>query len=645
MKSVQSPLAILCIVLLISATAGAQTPAPANTRNSGMSLGGLIRPYQAPEVAPVNLANSNRLDQLLRAGKLYLSLQDAIALALENNLDIAIQRYGPLQADAALLRAESGGFLRGVPTAVQSGTTNALAQVTGSAGGAGGGASLVSGGSTTTTAGGAVVTQTGTVIPNLDPVLFAQVNTGHRTAPQSNSFTTGVTALTLRNSVENFGIQKGFLTGTTVSYGWNNSGIQTNSPRNDFNPSMTSNMNLSFSQHLLQGFGMAVNNRNIRIAQNNQRVSDLVFKQQVIQTVAAIISAYWDLVSFNENVKVKQQAVGLNQKLYNDNKKQVEIGTLAPIEIVRAEAELASAQQQLTNAETQLLQQETLIKNALSRTGIASPSVADARIIPTDRINVPPQDAIVPVQDLIAQALENRPEVSQTRIQIDNTKIGIKGDKSALLPSLDLVGSLQNNALVGQINSAPLPATGTSIVPVVRSVDPFFIGGLGRALNQIFSRNFPDYSVGFQLSIPLRNRAARADLITDQLQLRQQELMQQRQVNQVRVDVRNALIALQNARAAYEASVKARILQEQTLDAEQKKYALGASTIFFVIQAQRDLTQAQSNEVAAQAAYAKARNQMEMATGRTLEANNVSVDEALKGDVTRPASALPVISQ
>lgn len=646
MTSLQPILAVFCVFLLTAGTAGAQLPQITHTGGNWFT-----RPYKAQTVPPVDLANSPRLESLLRAGRIYLSLQDAIALALENNLDIAVQRYGPLMANASRMRAEAGGLLRGVPTTIQQTTTSALAQAGGTAGTGGGGGGR--GGqffAGDTAAGGTIITQTGSAIPNLDPVFVSQVNFSHRTNPQSNSFNLGTNALVLRNDVANFGIQKGFLTGTSVTFGWNNSRLETNAGRSDFNPSTTASFNLTIEQPLLRGFGLAVNNRNIRIAKNNQRVSDEVFRQQVINTVSAIISAYWDLVSFNENVRVRQQALALNKKLYEDNKKQVEIGTLAPIEIVRAEAEVASSQQALTQAETQLLQQETLLKNALSRTGVASPLLADARIVPTDRIVVPPSDPVVPVQDLIEMALDRRPDVAQNRVQIENTKIGIKGSRNQLLPSLDLVADFRNNALAGQINRLPLPPIPGAPPGFVQqrdpnAVDPFFLGGYSRILSQLFSRNFPDYAIGFQLSIPLRNRSAQADMILDQLSLRQQEIRQQQLLNQVRVDVHNALIAVRQARAAYDAAVKARILQEQTLEAEQKKYTLGASTIFFVIQAQRDLAQAQSSEVAAASAYMKAKVQLDFATGRTLEANNISLDEALSGRVSRQSSLPAVLQQ
>jgi outer membrane protein TolC len=357
-------------------------------------------------------------------------------------------------------------------------------------------------------------------------------------------------------------------------------------------------------------------------------------------TVAQVVQGYWDLVSDIENVKVKQQALAVAQKLYEDNKKQVEIGTLAPIEVVSAEAEVASNQQQLVTAQTQLLQQETLIKNALSKTGVASPSIADAHIVPTDHITVPEIEPVVPVQDLVAKALQNRPEVVQSQISIDSSKIQLAGSKSQLLPALNLFASLQNSGLAGQANTQS--GTTSGVLPGVGGVDPFFIGGTGTLLSQLFSRNFPSYAAGVQLNIPFRNRSAQADYITDTLNLRTQELQYQRLLNGIRVDVRNALTAVQQASASYQAAAKARFLQEQKLAAEQKKYALGASTIYQVILYQRDLAAAQSTEVNAQGTYAKAKVQLDQVTGDTLDRYNVSVAEAMKGRASRAPSPLPV---
>ncbi len=628
---------LLCSLLLLAPAVSAQS--------SGLSTwwDNLTHRYSWQDVAPINLGNSSRLDQLMRAGKLYLSLQDAIALALENNLDIELQRYGPRISEAEFNRASAGGAVRvGGAGNVSNATTGqgALAAQLGGGGQLGG----------ATVAAAAQTGQNGGAL-NLDPVFTSNMSWAHQTIPQTSPFVTGNSALINQRTLATYGVTKSWLSGTSTTFGFNNNFLSQNSGRNDFNPSKSVNASLNITQRLLQGFGMAVNNRNIRISKNNIKVSELVFEQQVIATVANVISLYWDLVSANEDVRVKQQALALNQKLYEDNRKQVEIGTLAPIEIIRAEAEVARSQQDLTVSETNLLQQETVIKNALSRTGVASPGLAEARIIPTDNISMPENEPIEPMQDLVKKALSARPELEQSRINIESSRIGLKGTRNALLPSIDAFVDVRNNGLSGLINTQPIPPVPGAPVGAVSpprnpaNVDQYFLGGYGTALSQVLRRNFPDYSVGVSLNIPLRNRAAQADMVRDQLTLRQSEVRLQQSLNQIRVEVQNALISLQQARARYQTAVKNRVLQEQTLDAEQKKYALGASTIFFVIQAQRDLTAAQASEVAALSTYARARNELERATGQTLVANNVQIDEAMKGQVTRPASAIPATAQ
>lgn len=600
----------------------------------------LTRPYRPAEVPPISLGNSNRADSLLRAGKLYLSLQDAIALALENNLDIELQRYGPQMAEANILRARAGGFIRGVSTPVQQGPSSAQ----GSGQQSGISSSAATQVSSAGAGGGAIISQTGAAIPNLEPTIVGRTQWMHNTTPQTSSFITGTNAFVMRDHLSNLAIQQGFLTGTNIGFGYSDSLQTTNSIRNDFNPARSGSLSLNITQRLLQGFGTAVNNRQIRIARNQREVSDLQFKQQVITTVSTVADLYWDLVSFNEDVKVKKQALALNEKLYSDNKKQVEIGTLAPIEIVRAEAEVARAQQDLTISETRVLQQETILKSYLNRTGVASPALAEARVIPTDRIRMPDQEPIEPLQDMVANAFRARPELTQRRINVQNAKINLKGSRSELLPSVDAFVSLANNGLAGSINTVPVPPQ-LNFFPATRTVSPFFLGGYSTLFSQIFSRNFPDYAAGFQVNIPLRNRAAQADMILDQLTLRQTELGVQQLENQVRVDVQNAIIGLQQARASYQAATKARILQEQTLDAEQKKYALGASTIYNVILVQRDLAQAQSADVAALSAYSKARVELDRATGETLRSNSISLEEAFRGQVKRAPAQLPVLEQ
>ncbi len=611
MDRTRSCLALLCTFLMLAPSAGlaADQPGP----GSHGFLGSITGPYRPKMPPPINVSNSTRLESLLRGGNLYLSLQDTIALALENNLDLEIQRYGPLVADANLLHARAGGYATPVSTSVFA----PPASVTGNAPSAG----L----QTYVTAGS---TQIGTLPPNLDPMLTGALGFAHNTAPQSSSFVTGTAALIQHVDTSSLGVQQNLLSGTLVSLGLTNSNVNSNSSRSQFNPATTSALSLTVTQHLLQGFGPAVNNRQIRIAKNNREVSDLVFKAQVITTVSAIEDLYWDLVSYDENVRVQRDALAASERLLEENKKQVAVGTLAPIEVVRAEAEIASGEQAVTVAETQVLQQETIIKNALRRSSTLSPVMAGAPIIPTDRIQIPEVEAIAPIQDMMALAESARPELAQLRILLQNQEIAIKGTKSELLPTLDVVGQLTNNALAGELG----PTTGGNA---------FFIGGYGTVLSQLFARNFPTYAIGLNLNIPLRNRAAQSDLINGALALRQQQLGLQRLENQVRVDVRNAQIGVQQARAQYQSAIKQRVLQQQTVDAERKKLAVGASTTYNVILTERDLVTAESNEVAAMSTYAKAKVEMDRATGQTLYSNNISLDEAFRGVVSRPPSPIP----
>ncbi|HLW75703.1 MAG TPA: TolC family protein [Bryobacteraceae bacterium] len=648
MKSLQPFVAVLCACLTAMAPIYAQpaaappTPAPQSGQtdqpdknavqedttpridNSGPHWYSRFEyPYQPRVVPPVNVSNSTRIDSLIRAGNLYLSLQDAIALALENNLDIEVERYEFAFANADLLRARSGASIQGIPTTATTGVPNGAIGIIGNANtglpALGAASSLPLGGS-------------------YDPLFTSTVQYGHITTPQQNTVTTGITSLVSVNKTANFGISQSFATGGSVSLGYNNSNSFQNSFQNNFNPATTSNLDLSFSQPLLQGFGLALNNRTIRIARNNLKAADYVFEQQVINVVANVSELYWNLVYFNNDLDVKRRAIAVSTKLLNDNKAQVEVGTLAPISIVQAEAQVASDEQALVQSETNVLQQETILKSTLSRNGLADAAFRNARIIPTDPIRVPDVEPVQPFQDLVQKALDSRPELSQSRIQIDNSKLALQGTRNQLLPQISVIGDLRNNALAGTVNTLPNPSTG--FVPV-HIADPFFVGGYGDILSQIFGRNFPNYTVGVQLSIPLRNRAAQANMITQELNLRQNELSVQKLINQVRVDVQTALTAVTQARAQYQSAVKARIFSEQSADAEVKKLAVGASTPYNVILMQRDMWAAQDAEVQAQALYIQSRVQLDWAIGATLEKNNVQIDEAKAGHVSRAPTAIP----
>ena len=613
MRSYRSVVAVFCSLLTLAPAFGAEIITPPTTGLPG------TRKYRPATIAPVDLTNSGRLETLLRAGNLYLSLQDTVALALENNLDIAISRYGPVAAQTDLLRAQGGGALRGVTQTVTPGPASAGLSL--NAFGSGGGSFI---GSTSTGVNG-VVSQLGTLIPNYDPQLTGFVGWGHNTSPQSTPFLYGTTSLVTTQTTANLTLSQGLPTGGTATLQFQNQRADLNSGRPDLNPLLTSSLSLTFSQPLLSGFGFAVNRRGIHQAQNSMQVQDWVFKQQVMTTVAAVISLYWNLVSFNEQVKVAEQALAASQKLYEDNIKQVEIGTLARISIVQAEAEVASRQQDLTVAQTNVLQQEVILKNVLSKNGIASPSVADAHIVTLDRITIPAADNFRPLNSLVEQALSSRPDLEAARANIATAQISALGTENGVLPTALVFAGTSNAGLAG-----PAPVTNT--VPLK--------GGIGTALAQVFDRDFPTERLGVFASVPVHNRQASADQGLEQLQLRQTQLTTEKSLNQVIVDISNDLIAVQQARARYEAAVKNRELQQQLLDAEQRKFLLGASTPYNVTQQQRDLATASATVLSAMVTYTSARVALDQATGSTLDVNHVSIGEAQAGKVAAP-STLP----
>jgi outer membrane protein len=637
MHRFQNALALLCISLLLCPAGFGQTPAaqpgvpmtmPAAGSRSQPEMPPFTRPdqgwkkwtrtYRPTEVPPVNLSNSNRLELLIKGGNLYLSVQDAIALALENNIDIEVQRYGAIVQDANILRAQAGGALRGATPGVTSGAGNLPSTITGANG---------------------LVQQSGPAIPNFDPTLVGALQAGHITSPQNNSIVSGITGLVNNQTSGSLTLSQGFSTGTTYSFGYSEIRSSLNSPTYTYNPNLTGSLSLTVTQKLLQGFGRAVNTRNIVVAKNTREQADLQFRQQVISTISSVLNLYWDLVSYLDNVKSKQEAVAYNQRLYSDNQRQVEVGVLAPISIVQAEAALSTAEQDLIVAQTQVLQQETVLKDALSRIGVESPTLASAHVIPTDRIRIPEVDHSEPMQDVVTLALHSRPELAQQRITVENNKVNARGSRSALLPTLNAFATLDNNGLAGAANDV-IGLTGNSVVKAGTS-NPYFVGGTGTLLGQVFGRNFPDYIVGLNLNIPIRNRTAQADYILDQLTIRQSELVLRKQENQIRVDVQNAMIAVQQARTGYMAAVRSRILEEQTLDAEQKKLALGTSTVYNVILIQRDLSNSQATEVVASDTYAKSVVQLDLATGQTLDKYGVEIAEAYRGEISRPPSPIP----
>ncbi len=623
MRPLLALLASFCAFVAIPSSAYGQNEIRIEPPKGGMSW--LIGPYRPRDVPPINLANSSRLASLIRAGNLYLSAQDVVALAIENNVDIEVQRYGPLLANEVLLRSEAGGALRNVGLGVAPGPQSVSLQgvtvnTTGAAASAGNGVG----------SGGGIVTQLGPSLLALDPTVVLFANFVHATIPQSNTFLTGTTAFVQDTRTYQAQYIQNFVYGTSAQFTYSSVHTKVNSPDFNLDPYTSGFLDFQITQNLLQGFGSGVNGRYIRVQKNNVKVSDLQFKQQVITTVSSALNLYWDLVSFDEAVRARQKEVTAAQQLLEDNRKQVQVGSLAEIEVTRAESQLYTAQQDLTVAQTNLVQQETILKNALSRDGVNNAELAGVHVIPLDPIPTPSQEAIRPQEDLVREALGRRVEVAQSQLNLQSNEINLKGIKNSLKPSLQAFAELTNNGLTGQVTPFGLEQGTVGIVQ----------GGYGNLLAQIARRNYPSYSAGLSLSITLRNRAAQSDYVTSLLEVRQNQLNLQKTENQVQVDVQNAVIGLQQARARYDAAVKANVLQQQTLEADQKRAALGAATVYQVIQDQRDLASAVSSEVQAMANYTHARIALDEALGTTLEVNNVSLADALAGRVPRP-SVLP----
>jgi outer membrane protein len=621
---------ILTAILLAHALL-AQTPeASIVTPPPPRFVGGFLKPFHLEKrvVAPPKLANSPRLEMLVRGGNLYLSVQDVIALVLENNLDIAVQRYSPLLAREVLRRAEGGSILRGVDTPVVAGPTSvSTAGISTNANGLAGGGGFG--------AGGGLVTQVGPAPPSLDPYLAFSGNIGHQTTPLTNTLLNQTSALT--NTFYSYAVQYGrqWLTGTSAYATISTSRNLSNSSTPLFNPSISGNFDIYLTQNLLQGRGLTVNGRDIKVAKNNIKVTNLQVQLQVATTVAAVLNLYWDLVSFNEAVRIKERALETAQKLYTGNKRQSEIGAMAGIEVTRAAAGVSASKEDLLIAQTNVAQQEIVLKNALSRNGIENTWLDDVHIVPLDHIEVPKAEEVRPVQDLVTEALQNRVEIERAKLNIDSQKTMIQGNKNGLLPQLQAFAEFTNHGLAGPANPLYSNCCGAP--------NAFFIGGTGNVYAQIFRRNFPDYSAGFSLNIPFRNRAQQADYVTDQLQLRQNELQMQRAVNQVRVDVKTAIIGLQQARARYETAVDTRKLSEQSLEAEQKRFQAGVGSVAQVIQAQKDLANTQDAEVQSMANYTHAQIFFDAAMGRTLDVNHISFEEALAGHVKRESFLPPTI--
>ena len=584
-------------------------PASGLTRNLKFSAGpdysngprwfpDLTAPYRPLKVLEPPLANTPHVGQLIQNGQLMLSLEDAISLALENNMDIAVQEFTPWLAQAVLLRAKSG--------------INNKTQ--------------------------------------FDPSFTGNLSVEEQTFPINNPFLAGVgtgagaTALINHSTIGNFGYTQGFHTGTQVQVSFNNTRSSTTSAFNSFNPSVQSTLQVQVTQPLLNGFGRLANTRYILEAKNSVKVGQSQLVQQVIATVTQVATDYWELVYARESVKVQQAAVAVSTKLYGDNKKQLEIGTMAPLDVLTAESQLSTDQQNLIVAQTTQLLDQTKVLNDITKDPLAGP-LATIDIIPTTPIALPEVTETISIQDAMKEAWQKRPEIEQAELNLKNAGIEIKATRNSLLPSLSIFGMYSTTGLGGNsvtrtptgvapnLASQILDSTGAPALigglPIYVQTPTFALtpapGGIGEAWDQLGHSHYPTFQGGINLTLPIRNRAAQADSANALLNQRQLEAKYRQLQNTIFLSVRNAQIALAQGRGQVAAAEKARSLAQQTLDDEQKKYQLGASTSYNVVLRERDLTAAQGTELRARISLLEAELNFNQAMGRTLDVNRIVV--------------------
>ncbi len=574
-----------------------------------------IRSYVAPTVTGSRPGNSKRIHDLLRAGKLYLTVQDALALAIENNLNLEVDRYGMLLAQSALERAKAGGPVRGVPSASQQvSSVNAGVGVNGSVQSAG--LSNNSGGNNTGNAGNATIQQIGAITPNLDPVLQNTTTFEHLSQPQSNTLVSQTNNLIQSVHVYNTVLQEGLISGGLVQFRDYEGYLKENAPSDSLNPAVGPHMDLYLRHNFLQGFGVGLNDRFIRIAQINSVASRETFRSQLLDLTASVLNLYWDLVSANSELKVRQSAVEVSQKFLQDTQTEINAGAMPQVQLPRAKSEADTRKQDLIVAQFDVKQRENQLKDALVRA--PDPEIEAAEIVTLDSIQVPDSDDLPPLRQLVGTAMEKRPDVAVAKFRDQTSAMGLAGTTNPLLPTLQVQAQTYNRGAAGTPQFEP---------------NPYFIGGYGTALKQIFRRDFPNESGQVSFSMPVGNRQAQGDYGIDQLQYRQSQVSSQRDTNQIIVDVSNQLSALRQSRAKYTAARQTRVLQEELLASERKKFSYGISTFNDIIADQRVLVTAQISEVNAAATYARARVSLDQVLGETLEKNNISLEDGLSGTV------------
>jgi outer membrane protein len=594
----------------------------------------VLQPYLPRELAQPSFGNSSRIDSLMRDGKIYLSVDDAIALALENNLDLDLARYNLNIADADLLRAKSGASILGVNTGVVQNTPGGgVGGLGGTVGSGTGGTTIAAGGAGTGTNG--LVSSTlgvGSPITSFDPQLTGAFQLDKNNTESVSVFSPAPGGIVSQNTyTANIAYTQGFHWGTTLTAAFNNNHVATNSTVSLLTPQLGSNIQFRITQNLLQGLGALPNTRFIRIAKNNREISDVAFRLQVITTVDQIENIYWDLVYAFENVRVQQEALAYGQRALEDAKRQAQVGTVPPIQVVSAQSTVATQQQNLIVSQNNLQLQQLLMKNALSRS-IEDPVLAEADVIPTSVMQVPQEEPVIPIQDLINDALQHRAELIETRIDLNSRDISNKAVRNSMLPTLNAFAYYGGSGIGGDVNSHCTFQGNACIAP------PYFSGAntmsYGGTLNQLVNGTAPDKGIGLSLNIPIRNRLAQSNQVRAQLEYRQAQVRQHQLENQVRIEVRNAQFDVKQNRTAVQAAQSAVDLAKQTLDADQQKLKVGLTTQVTILQDAATLTTGESNLVSAKAAYEKSRLELDRATGLLLEHTGIDIADATRGRVT-----------
>jgi len=584
------------------------------------------RPYMPTTVAPTRMTNSQRIHSLMRAGKLYLTLQDAIALAVENDLNLEVARNGPVNTEWAVERAQAGGAPRGVASASgQIGGADSGLGVLGTASSAGisaGGAGVGGNGG----AGGVTTSAIGTTAQVMDPFFQNQTSFSHITYPQANQALSGVDALVDTQRIYNNLIQQGLPTGGFVQLKSYEQFLKENSPGDQFNPAVAPYIQFTAQIPVFQGRGLAVNSRQIKVALNNKGAARDSFRSQLESVVSTVVLSYWDLVSDGDTLKSRREAMEIAQKFYSDTKGQIDLGSLAPVELPRAAAELAARKQDVSIAEATYRQQEASLKDQLTRT--PDPETDAAEIVTLDRIDVPAEDNLPPLRELLTRALAKRPDMILAKVKDQNSDIASLGTKDALAPTGIVYTQDYNRGAAGTPQMVP----GTK-------PNAYFAGGYGTALGQVFRDNFPSRRVGAYFQASIGNRQAQADYGVEQLQLKQGDVSSQRDRNAILVEISNEMIALKQARARYSTAEEGLKLQQQLLEAERNRFAYGTGTTSAIITQQRAVVTAQTTLVSALSAYVRAKVSLDKALGETLEVNKVSIDEGIDGRVARESKA------